>query len=104
MSTRARGVPLAGADDDRLLLREVAYRDTAADDAVSVDLQRSSTSHLVPTTVAALCLPLVRNLPSPSPHRRRFFLRFAAMLALPAFGQLSFSVSERIVVGFLLFV
>ena len=55
---------------------------------VSVDLQRSSTSHLVPTTVAALCLPLVRNLPSPSPHRRRFFLRLAAMLALPAFGQL----------------
>ena len=62
-------------------------------------MQRSSTSHLVPTTVAALCLPLVRNLPLPSPQRRRFFLRLAAMLALPAFGQLSFSISVSVVVG-----
>ncbi len=66
---------------------------------VSVDLQRSSTSHFVPTTVAALCLPLVRNLPLPSPHSRRFFF-LAAAIALPAFGQLSFSVSVRIVLGF----
>ena len=66
---------------------------------VSVDVQRSSTSHLVPTTVAALCLPFVRNLPLPSPHSRRFFLRFAAMLALPAFGQRSCSTSVSVVVG-----
>src|SRR6185503_1270368 len=37
---------------------------------VSVPLQRSSTSHLVPRTVAALFLPLVRNRPLPSPQRR----------------------------------
>ena len=65
---------------------------------VSVLVQRSSTSHLVPTTVAALCLPFVRNLPLPSPHSRRFFF-FAAAIALPAFGQLSFSVSVSVVVG-----
>src|SRR5687767_10890859 len=65
---------------------------------VSVELQRSSTSHFVPTTVAALCLPLVRNLPLPSPQRRRFFF-LAAAIALPSLGQLSFSVSVRVVVG-----
>ena len=58
----------------------------------------SSTSHLVPTTVAALCLPLVRNLPLPSPHSRRFFF-LAAAIALPAFGQLSFSTSVSVVSG-----
>ena len=65
---------------------------------VRVDVHLSSTSHLVPTTVAALCLPLVRNLPLPSPHRRRFFF-LAAAIALPAFGQLSFSTSVSVVSG-----
>ena len=66
---------------------------------VSVDLQLSSTSHLVPTTVAALCLPFVRNLPLPSPQSRRFFFFLAAAIALPAFGQLSFSTNVRTVIG-----
>ena len=65
---------------------------------VSVDVQRSSTSHFVPTTVAALCLPLVWNLPLPSPHSRRFFF-LAAATAFPAFGQLSFSTSVSVVNG-----
>src|ERR1044072_1067452 len=69
---------------------------------VSVDVQRSSTSHLVPTTVAALCLPLVVKRPLPSPHRRRFFFFFAAALALPvALHPVSFSTSVRTVTGFL---
>ena len=67
---------------------------------VSVDLQRSSTSHLVPTTVAALCLPWVLKLPLPSPHSLRFFLPLAAMLALPPRGQRSFSTSLSVVSGF----
>ncbi len=64
---------------------------------VSVEAQRSSTSHLVPTTVAALCLPLVRNLPLPSPQSRRVLL--AAAMARPAFGQLSASTSVSVVSG-----
>ena len=60
---------------------------------------RSSTSHRVPTTVAALCLPFVWNLPSPSPHRRRFFFFLAARLACDRLGSSSFSTSVRIVVG-----
>ena len=63
-----------------------------------MELQRSSTSHLVPTTVAALCLPLVRKRPLPSPHRRRFFFFFAAVLAFD-FGHDSFSTSDSVVSG-----
>ena len=66
---------------------------------VVVLAQRSSTSHLVPTTVAALCLPEVLNLPLPSPHSRRFFLPLAATLARPARGQRSRSTSVRVVSG-----
>ena len=50
---------------------------------VSVLVQLSWTSHLVPRTVAELYEPSVRNLPLPSPHRWRFFFFFAAALALP---------------------
>ena len=70
---------------------------------VSVLAQRSSTSHLVPTTVAALCLPFVWNLPLPSPHSRRFFF-LAAAIAFPAFGQLNASTSVSVVNGFAAFV
>ena len=67
---------------------------------VSVDVQRSWTSHLVPTTVAALCLPFVRNRPLPLPHRRRFFFFFAAAFAcLLALQPVSFSTSRRTVIG-----
>jgi hypothetical protein len=68
---------------------------------VNVDVQRSSTSHLVPTTVAALCLPFVRNRPLPLPHRRRFFFFLAAALALPddVLQPVSFSTSVRTVIG-----
>jgi hypothetical protein len=69
---------------------------------VSVVVQVSSTSHFVPTTVAALCLPLVRKRPFPSPHSRRLRFFFAAALALPPEAlQLSFSTSVRTVIGFL---
>src|ERR1044072_1146131 len=70
---------------------------------VSVDVQRSSTSHLVPTTVAALRLPLVWKRPLPSPHSRRFLtFFFLAIDALPfALQPVSFSTSVRIVIGFL---
>src|ERR1044071_6943339 len=71
---------------------------------VSVDVQRPSTSHLVPTTVAALCLPLVVKRPLPSPHSRRFLTFFLALFALPPPLQpVSFSVSESVVRGFLPF-
>ena len=67
---------------------------------MSVELQRSSTSHLVPTTVAALRLPFVRNRPFPSPHSLRFFFFFlAAAAAEPLRGQLSRSVSVSVVSG-----
>src|SRR5215468_4545233 len=67
---------------------------------VSVDVQRSSTSHFVPTTVAALCLPLVWNRPFPSPHNRRFFFFLAAALALPLPHE-SLPVMASVVSGFL---
>jgi hypothetical protein len=51
---------------------------------VSVVVQVSWTSHRVPTTVAALCLPFVRKRPAPSPYRRRLRFFFAAAFALPA--------------------
>ncbi len=54
----------------------------------------------MPTTVAALCLPSVLNLPLPSPHSLRFFLPFAATLAFPPRGQRSFSTSFSVVSGF----
>ena len=67
---------------------------------VSVHVQRSSTSHLVPRTVAELYWPLVRNLPLPSPHSRRFFFFLAAALALPlALQPVSFSTSVSVVIG-----
>src|SRR3954471_11480593 len=66
---------------------------------VSVVAQVSWTSHLVPRTVAELKEPLVRNLPLPSPHSRRFFFFFLATLALPAALQLSFSTSVSVVIG-----
>src|SRR4029078_4695638 len=65
---------------------------------VSVEPQRSSTSHFVPTTVAALCLPFVRKRPLPSPHRRRFFLPLAAVLA---FAHDSLPTSVSVVSGLL---
>src|SRR5215216_926411 len=67
---------------------------------VSVPLQRSSTSHLVPTTVAALRLPFVRNRPLPSPHSRRLRFLLDAALAFPDVLQLSFSTSVTTVIGF----
>jgi len=63
---------------------------------VVVESHRSVTSHLVPRTVAALYLPLVRNRPLPSPHSRRVFA-FAAALARR--GQLSGSVNVSVVSG-----
>jgi hypothetical protein len=68
---------------------------------VRVPLQRSSTNHLVPTTVAALRLPLVRNLPLPSPQSRRFFFFLAAALALPPPLHWRAPVSVSVVSGFL---
>ena len=41
----------------------------------------------------------MRNRPLPSPHSRRFFFFFAATLALPPLGQLSFSISLSVVIG-----
>ena len=55
----------------------------------------SWTSHLVPTTVAALCLPFVVKRPLPSPHSRRFLTFFLAIDALPlALQPVSFSVPD----------
>src|SRR5215216_617092 len=68
---------------------------------VSVPLQRSSTSHLVPTTVAALCLPLVRNRPLPSPHSRRLRFLLAAAFAFPPPPHCSFPVIASVVSGWL---
>src|SRR4051794_2149317 len=68
---------------------------------VSVDVQRSSTIHFVPTTVAALRLPLVWKRPLPSPQRRRFLTFFLAAVALPlALQPVSFSTSASTVIGF----
>src|SRR3954454_19245637 len=63
---------------------------------VSVLEHVSCTSHLVPTTVAALCFPFVRKWPLPSPHRRRVFFFLSATFALPA-PQLSFPASVSVV-------
>ena len=50
---------------------------------VSVLVQVSCTSHVVPRTVAALYLPAVRNAPLPLPHSLRVLTFLAAALALP---------------------
>src|SRR3954469_19377504 len=97
-------VLVARPHSDRLTLLEVAYLHDTALDHVSVPLQRSSTYHFVPTTVAALRLPFVWKRPLPSPHSRRFLTFFLAMLALPPPWQpVSFSVSVSVVRGFLPF-
>src|SRR4051812_17062473 len=72
---------------------------------VSVDEHPSSTSHLVPTTVAALRLPFVWKRPLPSPQRRRFLTFFLAIDAVPlALQPVSFSTRLRTVTGVLDFV
>ena len=54
----------------------------------------------MPRTVAALYLPLVRNLPLPSPQSLRVLGFLAAALAPCAFGQgASFSVSVSVVIA-----
>ncbi len=55
----------------------------------------------MPRTVAELYWPLVRNLPLPLPHSRRFFAFAAAVLARLPFGHDSFSVSLSTVTGVL---
>ena len=61
---------------------------------VSVVVQVSWTSHLVPRTVAAEYWPLVLELPLPSPHSLRVLGFFAAARALPlALAQSSGSLS-----------
>jgi hypothetical protein len=69
---------------------------------VSVLVQRSSTSHFVPRTVAELYWPFVRNRPLPSPHSRRFLGFFFAADALPldALQPVSFSTNVNVVIGF----
>jgi hypothetical protein len=66
---------------------------------VSVEAQRSCVSQRVPTTVAALCFPFVRNLPLPSPHSLRDFFLLAAAAAEALRGQRSRSVSVNVVTG-----
>ena len=60
---------------------------------VSVPSQRSSTSQIVPRTVAELYLPLVRNLPLPLPHSlpRTDFGPFFFFLASAAAARAPFS-------------
>ena len=64
----ARQVAVACLDRHRLLALEVAHRTVPRVTFVNVPSQRSSTSQIVPRTVAALYLPSVRNLPLPLPH------------------------------------
>src|SRR5689334_21545354 len=54
---------------------------------VSVPAQESSTSHLVPRTVATLYLPDVRNEPLPSPQSLRFLGFLALTRALLRVGH-----------------
>ena len=54
---------------------------------VSVSAHESWTSHFVPRTVAALYLPLVRNLPLPSPQSLRVLGFLAAARAFRASGR-----------------
>src|SRR5215475_11631107 len=60
---------------------------------VSVVVQVSCTSHVVPRTVAALYWPRVRKEPEPLPHSLRDFGFLADASALPPFGHASASVS-----------